>query len=281
MLLNWFEPQLGDLLTAGLPLLIIALLISSLGFYRVVYFISVGYAFSIVGMALFSTVNHFDNLTWVAALQNLFLVLWGARLGIFLVYREFRTTYRRELTDVAQRSAGMGWSRKAIIWVGVSLLYVLMFSPSLLRMVSETAASSWAGYFVEGAGLLLMGGGLLIEAVADRQKSAFKARSPNQFCNEGLYNWVRCPNYLGEITFWVGHWVVGITVYTTPLRWLAPLVGIVCLVLIMMGSTKRLEEKQDKRYGDQPAYQNYIRTVPVLVPFVPVYSLKNVRVYLE
>ncbi|MDJ0754551.1 MAG: DUF1295 domain-containing protein [Ardenticatenaceae bacterium] len=280
MLLDWFEPQLGDLLTASWPLLIIALLVSSLGFYRVVYFISVGYAFSIVGMALFTTINHFDNLTWVAALQNLFLVLWGARLGVFLVYREFRTTYRRELGDVAQRSAGMAWSRKAIIWISVSILYLLMFSPSLFRLLNGPS-SSWIGYFVEGFGLLLMGSGLLIEAAGDRQKSAFKVRFPNQFCNEGLYRWVRCPNYLGEITFWVGHWIVGVTVYNTPLRWLASLIGVICLMLIMMGSTKRLEEKQDRRYGDQPAYQAYVQSVPVLFPFVPVYSLKNVRVYLE
>ena len=49
----------------------------------------------------------------------------------------------------------------------------------------------------------------------------------------------------------------------------------------MMGSTKRLEKQQDGRYGQQPAYQEYVRSVPVLFPFVPIYSLKNVRVYLE
>ncbi len=51
--------------------------------------------------------------------------------------------------------------------------------------------------------------------------------------------------------------------------------------LIMMGSTRRMEFKQDERYGRDPAYQEYRQTVPVLVPWVPVYTLKNVRVYLE
>jgi hypothetical protein len=34
----------------------------------------------------------------------------------------------------------------------------------------------------------------------------------------------------------------------------------------MMGSTKRLENTQDKRYGDQRKYQEYIRSVAVLFP---------------
>jgi len=59
------------------------------------------------------------------------------------------------------------------------------------------------------------------------------------------------------------------------------LVGAVCIVLIMMGSTKRLEYAQDERYGDRPEYQQYIQVVPVLFPYVPVYSLKKIRVLIE
>jgi hypothetical protein len=53
------------------------------------------------------------------------------------------------------------------------------------------------------------------------------------------------------------------------------------IVLIMMGSTKRLERSQDQRYGHLPEYQQFVHTVPVLFPFVPVYTLKNVPVFLE
>ena len=130
-------------------------------------------------------------------------------------------------------------------------------------------------------GLLLMAGGLVVEGFADKQKSDFKARFPKLFCNIGLYRWVRCPNYLGEITFWVGNFVVGLAFYATALRFGVSIIGALCIVLIMMGSTKRLEESQDRRYGALPDYQAYIKTVPVLFPFVPIYSLKNIRVFLE
>ena len=61
----------------------------------------------------------------------------------------------------------------------------------------------------------------------------------------------------------------------------AGLPGLVCIVLIMIGSTKRLESSQNDRYGARDDFQQYTRTVPVLVPFVPIYSLRNVRVFLE
>ena len=48
----------------------------------------------------------------------------------------------------------------------------------------------------------------------------------------------------------------------------------------MIGSTKRLERKQDERYGSDPEYQRYVQTVPVLIPLVPLYSLKRWRIAL-
>ena len=123
MLLTWFEPDYHSVLPEMLLLFGVALVISSIGFYRVVYFISIGYAFSIVAMGVITPVRHVENLTWVSALQNILLVLWGLRLGIYLVRREFRASYRQELSQVHQRSAGMSWVTIALIWLSVSVLF--------------------------------------------------------------------------------------------------------------------------------------------------------------
>ena len=80
---------------------------------------------------------------------------------------------------------------------------------------------------------------------------------------------------------WLGSFLAGLPALGHPVQWAAALTGLVCIELIMMGSTKRLEGKQDERYGEDPDFQAYRRSVPVLFPFVPVYSLKNVKVYLE
>jgi steroid 5-alpha reductase family enzyme len=165
--------------------------------------------------------------------------------------------------------------------VGVSLLYVAMFSPSLFGLTLVPVAPPALTLITQALGASLMIGGLVLEALADKQKSAFKAEQPGRFCNTGLYRRVRCPNYLGEITFWLGNWVMGLTFYLSPLMWLMSLIGFVCIVLIMIGSTKRLERAQNQRYGQQPDFQAYSHTVPILFPFVPIYTLQNVRVYLE
>ena len=279
---NWLTTQLASMPWGMLAVLfVLALIFSAVGFYRVVYFISIGYAFSIVAMAVTVMVLLFRDLTWASALHNILLIIWGLRLGLYLLRRELRSAYGKAMTDVHQRTAKMPFSRRALIWVGVSLLYVMMFSPSLFSLVPADAPIGWLATGSQVVGLLLMGGGLIVEGFADKQKSDFKARFPKLFCNIGLYRWVRCPNYLGEITFWVGNFVVGLAFYATALRFGVSFIGALCIVLIMMGSTKRLEESQDRRYGALPEYQTYVKSVPVLFPFVPIYSLKNIRVYLE
>ena len=273
-----------DLHAVGPHLLLLfglALVISSIGFYRAVYFISIGYAFSMVAMAIATAFLLRQNLTWASILHNLLLALWGLRLGLYLVRRESQSSYHRELEETHERSAGMSWLQKALIWISVSALYVAMFSPSLFSLTATSPAPAGLTIALQSLGLLLLGGGLLLEAVADKQKSDFKAHTPGLFCHVGLYRRVRCPNYLGEITFWVGNWVMGLLFYVSPLRWIASAIGLVCIILIMVGSTKRLERSQGERYGHLPEYQQYVRTVPVLFPFVPIYTLKNVRVFLE
>ncbi len=211
----------------------------------------------------------------------LLLALWGVRLGFFLLQRERQSSFQGTARTVNERYASVSFPRQFAIWIGVSVLYVLMFLPGLYQSASLSIHTSAWTIFTQTAGLLLMVFGVGLEGLADHQKSMFKQHSPNSFCNVGLYRWVRCPNYLGEILFWVGNWTMGFIFYTTPVRWIASLVGLVCLILIMLGSTRRLERSQGRRYGDLPEYQTYVQTVPVLFPLVPVYTLQNIRVYLE
>ena len=281
-LASWLNQEIASLnLQLMFVLFVLALIISAVGFYRVVYFISIGYAFSIVSMAVAVMILLRQNLTAAAVLQNLLLAFWGLRLGIFLVRRELQPGYSKELAATHERTAGMPFFVKVLIWITVSFLYVLMFSPSLFVTATPAAEQPAAlGSLVQWLGLAIMVAALIMESLADRQKSAFKERSPARFCDTGLYRRVRCPNYLGEILFWTGNLVAGLVFYTTVLRWAASLIGLACIVLIMLGSTKRLEEQQNQRYGDRPDYQDYVRTVPILVPYIPVYTFKTLRIYL-
>lgn len=103
--LSWIHQELASLpLQMLLVLFGLALTISAVGFYRVVYFISIGHAFSIVAMAVATMILLRENLTWATALHNVLLGLWGLRLGTFLVRRELQPSFGTELAGTHQRT---------------------------------------------------------------------------------------------------------------------------------------------------------------------------------
>ena len=270
---------MGSIELLGL-LLTVALVTGLIGFVRTVWFISIGYAASMVLFTLTVGVVWADKISLLVGAQLLAAAVWGTRLGSYLVARERNPSYQEAVKEQTDRSQALSLVARLGIWTSVSLLYVCMFAP-VVFLAGAAALLTGRLVLVASIGVAVMWLGLIIETLADQQKSRLKAVNPNAFASEGLYRWVRYPNYLGEILFWLGNFVAGIVAYAAWWHWLMALIGIVCIVLIMLGSTKRMEFKQDDRYGGDPKYDAYVRSVPVLLPWVPLYTLKNIRVYLE
>ena len=280
-LTGWWQDMIAAVPPEAGILLGLALLVSALGFVRLVWFVSLGYAGSVSAIAVAAAVLFRDALTPWSLLHGLLLLVYGLRLGSYLVRRELLPAYQPAREDARQRGENVKAAVKPAIWLSVALLYVLMTAPFLLVLAEARTVPAQGLLVTQLVGLAIATGGLGLEALADRQKSSYKAANPRRWCDVGLYRWVRCPNYLGEMVFWIGSWVAGISAYDHWLHWLATGVGLICIQLIMVGSTKRLEAGQLERYGEHRDYQRYVGSVPVLFPFVPVYTLKNVRVYLE
>ena len=109
------------------------------------------------------------------------------------------------------------------------------------------------------------------EAVADAQKSAFKKDPVNKgkFINVGLWKWSRHPNYFGEITLWTGILIMAIPVLSG-LSWLVVISPIFVFLLLTKISGVNLQTAQAKqRWGDDPAYQEYLASTPMLIPRPP------------
>ena len=90
----------------------------------------------------------------------------------------------------------------------------------------------------------------------------------------GLYRIVRCPNYLGEMIFWTGVLISGIGA-VSGWQWIVVAIGYICIILVMFSGARRLEIRQNKNYGADPEYQKYGKTVPILLPFIPLYSVEK------
>ena len=250
----------------------ICLVCSTMGFIRIVYFVGLGYAASIAAQAVCAAALYSATLAGWPIIQVSLLLAYGIRLGSYLTLRNLDRGYRaREVSQETKRGR-TGAVAKIGIWIGVAALYVLLALPAFLTL------SAQAGGVPLGSlptGITLMALGLGLESVADWQKFRFKAAYPARFCNTGLYRIVRCPNYLGEMLFWLGLWFSATSAYQGWLEWGLCSLGLACILGILIGATRRLEGEQADHYAADLSYATYHNTVPVLFPLLPLYSLRT------
>lgn len=260
-------------------ILIVCAVLCAVGFYKFVYFLSIGYGFAVAGggiaILIMSIVNPTATPIWLVAIQALLFLAYGIRLSGFLLVRELKNASFKK-TDVAKDTLAKNNEKKmpvfvlATIWVFVSILYTAQVSPMLFRY--HNASND---IIVPVIGIVVSILGLVLESVADNQKSAQKKENPNMVATKGLYKIVRCPNYLGEIIFWTGVFVSGVTTYATVGQWITAVLAYICIVYIMFNGAQRLERRQMARYGDDKEYNDYANKTPIIIPLLPIYHLNK------
>lgn len=254
-----------------LVLCLVALAVSSIGFHKFVWFISLGYGFSMAAIGVALLVMFAGQADPASLALCVMVVLYGLRLGCYLLVRERRSkAYNKVMKTQVNDGSGLSKPLQVVIWVACALLYSCEASPALWRLSNGMGTDACA---VVGA--VIMASGIVLESAADLQKTMQKRKNPHRFCDKGLYSFVRCPNYLGEVLCWTGMFVSGITAYASPLQWVSAVVGWVCIVYIMFGGARRLEIRQNKNYGSDPEYRAYVAKTPILLPFVPLYSVEK------
>ncbi len=248
----------------------VALLVSAIGFKKYVWFISLGYGFSIAAEGLAMLLLFGKGLTAGTAIACVIFLLYGCRLGGYLAYRESKVaSYNKNMTGEIKQDVPMGV--KLAIWIPCALLYVLEITPVFYRLYNGSGSNFWM-YL----GVVVMLGGIILESAADIQKNKAKKINANRFVDTGLYRLVRCPNYLGEMLFWTGVILSGIGA-VRGWQWLLALIGYLGIIFVMFSGARRLEIRQNKNYGSDPEYQAYVKSVPILVPFVPLYSVEKYK----
>lgn len=256
-----------------LILFVVAMVISSIGFKKFVWFISLGYGFSVSGLGVAMLILFRENLTPVTIVLSILAIIYGLRLGGYLLVRERKSaSYQKTMKNEIKDGADTKFVLQVVVWVSCALLYCCEVSPIYFRLKHDAPTDGAAV-----AGMIIMALGILLESASDYTKNKFKQANPQRFCDVGLFKIVRCPNYLGEVLIWTGVFVSGITTYTGVLEWLAAVGGWICIVYIMFGGARRLELRQNKNYGNDPEYQNYVKTTPILLPLVPLYSVAKYK----
>jgi steroid 5-alpha reductase family enzyme len=186
--------------------------------------------------------------------------IWAIRLASFL-FRRIHKAGKDDRFDNIKTS----FLRFLLAWTLQGLWVTFTIAAALAAIT--TPFKEELGWFTL-AGLIIWCIGFGIEAVADAQKSAFKANPGNKgkFIQSGLWAKSRHPNYFGEIVLWIG---VAIIAFPVLQGWqYATLISpvFVTLLLTRISGVPMLETKADNTWGGQEDYETYKKNTPVLIP---------------
>lgn len=259
-------------MTDLLILLGVSLAVSAVGWIYFIYFFSLGYGYGVAALAIAMLIMHSEAATPPTIVLCALLVVFGCRLGTYLLVRERRAAAYRKILYDPQLQQKKPLSVMLTVWIFCAVLYVLQVSPVAFRLANAKAGmmhdSLWAWI---GAGVILAG--ILLESISDAQKTTAKRSNAKRFVDTGLYRIVRCPNYLGEIIIWSGVLLSGVGANLAPWQWTVAILGYAGIIYVMFSGARRLELRQNQVYGNDPEYQHYAKHTPILIPLLPIYSL--------
>jgi steroid 5-alpha reductase family enzyme len=190
------------------------------------------------------------------------VVVWAARLGSYLFRRIRRAGHDARFDEIKPSFLRFlnTWTLQGL-WVSLTLAAALAAITTSVREALDVFA------FV---GLAVWVAGFAFEAVADLQKSRFRADPQNRgrFIAGGLWSRSRHPNYFGEIVLWVGVAIVAVPVLRG-WQWITLISPVfVFLLLTRVSGVPLLEKASDAKWGGQDDYEAYKKRTPVLVPRV-------------
>ena len=194
---------------------------------------------------------------------SLLVLVWAVRLGAYLLGRILRIKVDHRFDEMRENPL-----RFARFWLlqAISVAVIMLPVSYLLGRDAPPGFGRWA---IAGAVVWLAG--LVIEAAADAQKSAFKAKTENRerFITSGLWRYSRHPNYFGEILVWWGLFIFAVPFLQGAA--FAVVIGpvFITLLLLFVSGIPLLERSAETRYGSDPAYHEYKRRTSILVPLPP------------
>ena len=214
-------------------------------------------------VVIISAVKLSGEPTTRALLVASMVIIWAVRLGSFLFTR-IQYAGKDDRFDVIKANT----YRFFLTWT-LQGLWVVLTAACALAII--TGGNDKPIGLLGFMGIALWFIGLLIEVIADSQKSAFRKNPENQgkFIKEGLWAWSRHPNYFGEILLWIGVALLAIPVLHD-WQFVTLISPVFVYVLIYhISGVKGLESKAEKRWGSDSDYQAYKASTPILIPRPP------------
>ena len=202
--------------------------------------------------------------------SSIAVVTWSVKLAGFLFFRVLKVKKDARLTDTLSSGSGT-----AMFWILSWLWGVICSLPYTLGTTSSSPGDPTS--LKIGAAIYTVG--LITETLADYQKFMFKKSNPGQFCNVGLWSISQHPNFFGNLLVWSGIFIMNATSLVDPsatsrlgkykrvfLALLSPLFMFPWLYGQASGQISNTVEMFEKKYGDNPGFQEYVDNVPLIFP---------------
>ena len=214
---------------------------------------------SVVSYSFYNSYNS-NDLNLGNIILSLLIIVWAIRLGSFLFIR-----IKKAGEDIRFREIKKSPSRFFMTWTLQGMWVSICSACALAGIANGIEINS---YFYTG--LLIFTLGFITEIIADNQKSKFR-RDPinkDKFITSGIWKYSRHPNYLGEITLWLGISVIsfssleGLELVTL----ISPI--FTYLLLVYVSGVRILEYNGNKKWGHLDSYKKYKEKTPRLIGFL-------------
>lgn len=212
---------------------------------------------SVICYVLYSKSKSFDSI-FGEIIISASIIIWATRLGGFLFLR-----IKKAGEDKRFREFKKSWSRWLLTWT-TSGMWVTICSLCGLTAISSNSVIEMGLLFYFGLSLFITG--LIVEVVADHQKTKFRSIPTNKgkFISTGLWSKSRHPNYVGEITLWLGISIMsfsnleGLELITL----ISPI--FTYWLLVYVSGINILEAQAEKKWGHLDSFKEYIKNTPRL-----------------
>jgi steroid 5-alpha reductase family enzyme len=215
-------------------------------------------------------------------LMSLMVVLWGLRLsynfsrkgGYNIIPWKGEEDYRWRIMRNSPALNGrfrFGLFNFFFISFYQHFLIMLFCTPLLLAATKQDGGLTWLDYIAASLMLIF----IITESIADNQLFRFhqlkkRGGSPdglfatsikNGFFSEGLWRYVRHPNYAAEQSIWICFYLFGVAASGKWINW--TITGSVLLVILFIGSSTLTEKISSEKY---PSYTDYRKKVARFFP---------------
>lgn len=195
-----------------------------------------------------------------ALLVTFLVVLWGVRIS-FHIYKRNKNKKEDKRYALWREEWGEWFYIRSFLQVFMlqGVLMILVVSPVLITNTFRGGPLN----FLDFLGLSIWALGFFFEVVGDYQLKKFIRNPTNrgEIMKTGLWAYTRHPNYFGEVTLWVGIFIIGLS---APFGILGIVGPVTIAVLILKVSGIPLLEKS---FVGRPDFEKYKKETNAFFPW--------------